>query len=144
MDAFDIIRSLSALGFVVALIYGLGVIVQRIRPLQLSMNQDKPESRLRTIETHTIDARRKLLLVRFDDQEHLIMLGADGETLISTQAAKEIEASEQNLEQTNKEISTLSTKEMTGQLPPLSALPGLMLGHWRATSKKNTNNTEAA
>jgi len=41
-------------------------------------------NRLAIIEIRAMDARRKLVLVRRDDREHLIMLGATGETVIES------------------------------------------------------------
>jgi flagellar protein FliO/FliZ len=40
------------------------------------------ESRLEIIETKHVDAKRKLVLVRRDDTEHLILLGPNSELLV--------------------------------------------------------------
>lgn len=40
--------------------------------------------RLSVVETLQIDHKRRLVLVRRDDKEHLIVLGADGEAVVET------------------------------------------------------------
>lgn len=42
------------------------------------------DKRLGAIETAAVDARRKLLLVRRDDVEHLVMIGGPVDMLIET------------------------------------------------------------
>lgn len=44
----------------------------------------KPEPRLGVIEQATVDSRRRLLLVRRDDVEHLIMTGGPVDVVIET------------------------------------------------------------
>jgi hypothetical protein len=44
----------------------------------------KPERRLSITEQYNIDARRRLILIRRDDVEHLIMTGGPVDVLIET------------------------------------------------------------
>lgn len=44
----------------------------------------RPEPRLGVIEQATVDSRRKLLLIRRDDVEHLIMTGGPVDVVIET------------------------------------------------------------
>jgi flagellar protein FliO/FliZ len=44
----------------------------------------KPERRLDVVEQWSIDARRKLILIRRDDVEHLIMTGGPVDVIIET------------------------------------------------------------
>jgi len=43
--------------------------------------------RLSVVETVMIDTRRRAALIRFDGREHLVLLGAAGETLIESRDA---------------------------------------------------------
>jgi len=43
--------------------------------------------RLKIVEVLPLDARRKLLIIRKDDKEHLIVLGPTGETVVESAAA---------------------------------------------------------
>lgn len=44
--------------------------------------------RLSVVETLPLDARRKLAIVRCDGREHLLVLGAQGETVVESSAAR--------------------------------------------------------
>lgn len=44
----------------------------------------KPEKRLAVVEQWTLDARRRLVLIRRDDVEHLIMTGGPVDVVIET------------------------------------------------------------
>ncbi len=53
------------------------------------------KKRLMLVESLTLDARRRLAIIRCDDKEHLIILGSTGETIVETgMAAVEPEAGE--------------------------------------------------
>ena len=41
------------------------------------------KKRLSVVETMALDARRRVAIIKCDDTEHLIMLGASGETLVA-------------------------------------------------------------
>lgn len=41
------------------------------------------KKRLSVVETMALDARRRVAIIKCDDAEHLIMLGASGETLVA-------------------------------------------------------------
>lgn len=41
------------------------------------------KKRLSVVETMALDARRRVAIIKCDDTEHLIMLGASGETVIA-------------------------------------------------------------
>lgn len=42
------------------------------------------KKRLSVVETMALDARRRVAIIKCDDTEHLIMLGASGETLVAS------------------------------------------------------------
>ena len=42
------------------------------------------KKRLSVVETMALDARRRVAIIKCDDAEHLIMLGASGETLVAS------------------------------------------------------------
>ena len=79
-----IIQFIFALGFVIALLalfaYGakrLGFIAR----VTVGAN-GKQEKRLNIVEIMPVDAKRRLVLIRRDNKEHLIMLGAERDLLI--------------------------------------------------------------
>ena len=75
MDITDIARMLAAL----AVTLGLGglalVAVRRFAPLAILKMKPPAERRLSVIETLMLDPQRRLLLIRCDDEEHLLLLG---------------------------------------------------------------------
>ena len=83
---FDIIRAIFALAVTLGLM-GLCVFALRrygpdaVRRLQSA----RPERRLQVLETLTLDPARRLVLVRIDAEERLILLGEG--RLLSTQSA---------------------------------------------------------
>lgn len=82
MEFVEYLRFPAALAFVLAL-FGAGIFAMR----RLGFATGTPmglfdDRRLCLVESLSLDGRRRLLLVRRDDREHLILLGTAGETLI--------------------------------------------------------------
>lgn len=80
-DLPDIMRLLVSLGFVIALMGGLAFVLKRLG-FAGSLPQAQGQKRLKVLETLPLDARRRLMIVQCDDQEHLVLLGANGETVV--------------------------------------------------------------
>ena len=79
-----IIQFILALGFVIALLFAFAYGAKRFGFIpRITINSDKAnERRLNVVEILPIDAKRRLLLIRRDDKEHLIMLGTESDLLI--------------------------------------------------------------
>lgn len=82
IDSSQIMKLISALAFVLALMALLGLVMRRLnhggRMAPLSRR------RLKLVETLSLDPRRRLAIVRCDDREHLLILGTNSETVIET------------------------------------------------------------
>ncbi len=86
MDLNDYAKFVAALVFVLALMAGLGMVLKRIGLGPGSMlSSDK--RRLKIIEILPLDARRRAVLLRRDNAEHLVILGPSGETVVETHIA---------------------------------------------------------
>jgi len=78
---------------VFALVFVLGLVALLILGLRkLGFGSPTPtighkNKRVRIQEVTAVDARRRLVLVRHDDREHLILLGANGETIVESRDA---------------------------------------------------------
>ena len=88
MDWLDWARSLFALILTLALIVGVAYGARRLGMLQPGAQGPK---RLRVTESLMLDPRRRMVIVRCDDREHLILLSPAGDIVVGEQAAKEEE-----------------------------------------------------
>ncbi len=86
MEAETYFRFVLALVAVLALIAILAVVGRRLG-LMATPLFGKPGGRLKIMEVMAIDTRRRLVLVRRDGEEHLLLLGANGETVVETKIA---------------------------------------------------------
>ncbi len=87
MDWTQYMQAVLALIFVLGL---MGVAIFALR--RLGFGSPTPtlghrNKRVRVIEVTAVDARRRLVLVRHDDREHLILLGQNGETIVESRDA---------------------------------------------------------
>ena len=83
IDLSQLARFAAALIFVLCLMGGLALVLRRIKDGQLPGTMGA-KRRLKIVEILPLDARRRLVLLRRDSVEHLVILGTDGETVIET------------------------------------------------------------
>lgn len=86
MDWLDWARTLFALIATLALIAGAAYAARRLGMLQPNAQGVR---RLKISETLMIDPRRRLVLVRLDGREHLLLLGPGGDIVVSDTEAKD-------------------------------------------------------
>lgn len=83
MSAVDYLRFVMALAFVLALVGVFALLLRRYGPSAgLPISRAKGERRLGVVEVLGLDARRRLVLVRRDGVEHLLLLGPDRDLLV--------------------------------------------------------------
>lgn len=76
MDFFGLMRAVFALAIVLGLILGLAYVLRRYAPqLMARLQAERGERRLKVVETLVLDPARRLVLVRVDDEERLVLLG---------------------------------------------------------------------
>ena len=80
----DYLRFLFALLFVLGLIGGLALVGKRFGVGNRGPTTRGTGRRLAIVETLALDAKRRLVLVRRDGTEHLVLIGATGEQVIET------------------------------------------------------------
>lgn len=83
MDFSEIFRFVAALAFILGLIGLCAVLARRfgLAPGASSMGAQK---RLSIVEVRPVDARHRLLLIRRDGKEHLVLIGGDHPLLIES------------------------------------------------------------
>jgi len=86
MDLGEYLRFFFALGFVLVLIAGLAALVRRsgFGERLAATPSSAGERRLHLVEVRPLDAKRKLVLLRRDDREHLVLLGVTSDLLIES------------------------------------------------------------
>jgi flagellar protein FliO/FliZ len=86
MEFSDIAQSLLALMFVAGLILLCSFLLRKYGTEKLTMATRKPqhEKRLSVVEATMLDGRRKLVLIKRDNTEHLLLLSPTHETVIET------------------------------------------------------------
>jgi len=84
MEFENYFRFLLALVFVLALIGVLTWLARRFGVGGGGVARTARGKRLRIVEATPIDGRRKLVLLRRDDVEHLVVLGPNAETVVET------------------------------------------------------------
>lgn len=84
MDLLDYARAVFALIATLALIVGVAYGARRLGMLQA--NPQAPR-RLKLTESLMLDPRRRLVIVRCDGREHLLLLSPAGDVVVSEVAA---------------------------------------------------------
>ncbi len=85
MDLLDWARTLFALIATLALIVGAAYAARRLGMLQPGGPGVK---RMRVTETLLIDTRRRMVIVRVDEREHVLLLGPGGDLVVGDMVAK--------------------------------------------------------
>lgn len=86
MDLLDWARTLFALIATLALIVGAAYGARRLGMLQPGAPGVK---RMRITESLLIDTRRRMVIVRVDEREHVLLLGPGGDVVVGDMPAKE-------------------------------------------------------
>lgn len=92
MSPFDYIRFIASLAFVLALLLGAAYALRRWGhkvPGLISLGSANQDGRLAIIASLPLDPRRKLILIRRDTTEHLLLLGPEGATVVETAISKQ-------------------------------------------------------
>ncbi len=87
MEVILLIKAISGFVFVIALMYLFSWILKRTGVAN-NLAAARSESRLKIVEFLPVDHGRKLMIIKRDDKEHLLLLGANSETVIETDIKK--------------------------------------------------------
>jgi flagellar protein FliO/FliZ len=90
VDTVSWLRAVGALAFTLALLFGFAILLRRyghkLGALGMAMPGSKSK-RLSVSEMLPIDARHRLLMLRRDGVEHLVILGPAGATVVESNIA---------------------------------------------------------
>lgn len=90
MDTLSWLRAVGALAFTLALLFGFAILLRRYGHKLGALGMAVPGSktkRLSVSELLPIDARHRLVMIRRDATEHLVILGPTGTTVVETNIA---------------------------------------------------------
>ncbi|MFN3700237.1 MAG: FliO/MopB family protein [Alphaproteobacteria bacterium] len=79
----QILQLIMALALVIGLMSGLALVMKRLG-LGHATPVNKSAKRLKIIESLPLDGRRRLILIECDRKQHLVILGLNGETIVTT------------------------------------------------------------
>ncbi len=83
-DLPQFLRLIIALGVVLMLMGGLAMLIKKLGlSAHTSIIRSGDRKRLQIVESIPLDARRRLVIIKCDKQEHLVILSANGETVIA-------------------------------------------------------------
>ena len=77
------VKAIASLVFVLGLIAGAAYLARRFGAAGGGL-LGRGKRRLSLVETLPLDSRRRLLLVRRDDTEHLLLIGGAGDVVVET------------------------------------------------------------
>ncbi len=125
MDVVDFSRYFAGLLIVLGLLGGFAVIVRRGWlpggfPAIANLSAPRPKRRLTVKESLILDPRRRVVIVKADDQEHVLLLGPERETVLETRPAHADPVFAPELPDEGGDGR--SDGEASGR-PPLTALP---------------------
>ncbi len=93
MEAFDLLRYFAALLLVLGLLGGFLFIVRRGwipgLPTIATLTGARGDRRLEVSESLVLDPRRRVVIVKADEEEHVLLLGPERELVLATRPAKE-------------------------------------------------------
>ncbi len=82
MELSAYFRFVAALLFVLGIIGVFALLARRFVPGARNINRRGTKRRLSVVEVIPVDTKRRLVLIKRDDTEHLVMLGPNGDTVV--------------------------------------------------------------
>jgi flagellar protein FliO/FliZ len=116
METISLIKTLGALGLVLGLIAVAAFLARHFFGAS-GYGRRRDERRLSVVEALTLDARRRVLLVRCDATEHLVLLGSNSEAVLTPR-------------------SDVAMNPAAAAPPPIVREPSPEGPQWRATSPR--------
>ncbi|MBI1300120.1 MAG: hypothetical protein GC137_00540 [Alphaproteobacteria bacterium] len=83
-DLPQFVKLVLSLAIVVGLMGGFAFLLKKLGIATEAHMKSGQENRLKIIESIPLDARRRLVIIRRDNQDHLVILGPNSETVLET------------------------------------------------------------
>jgi len=99
-DAPDFMRLFIALISVLGLMVLFAFVMKKLGLAQSVKLKSTDKPRLKIVESLPLDARRRAVILRRDDVEHLIILNTNGETVVERSISVPVDSSGNDTQQT--------------------------------------------
>ncbi len=96
----ELLRLLLALGVVLCLMGGLAFALKKLGFSQNPAMKSGDKRRLKVLESLPLDARRRVVILQCDKDEHLVILNPNGETVVQNNITSPVDGSPQNEKKT--------------------------------------------
>ena len=83
LEAINYLKFLFALLFVIGLIGGLALLAKRFGLGNRGPTSKSKTKRLSILETLPLDPKRRVMLIKCDDREHMVLIGPNSEQTLS-------------------------------------------------------------
>lgn len=95
MEFLPFLKYILGLIFVLGLIAGAAYVARHFGMVPRASQKSSSERRLEITEVLSVDAKRRLILIKRDEQEHLVLLGPERDLLIEQNIGAKAPSSEQ-------------------------------------------------
>ncbi len=102
MDMVSYTRFFIAFIFVIGLMFGLSWLARRFMPGAIPLTEATRHKRLKLIEILPVDGKRRLVLLKRDNVEHLILLGQGRETIIENNISSPLDGPKEKKNNTRR------------------------------------------
>ena len=93
MEMAGLIKLFAALVFVLALMGGLTLLLRKLGLGHPGL-AGRSDKRLKLVEVLPLDARRKAVILECDGEQHLVLLGPAGDTVVTNNLPKRVVSNE--------------------------------------------------
>ncbi|WP_455475283.1 flagellar biosynthetic protein FliO [Bartonella sp. B17] len=112
-SAANIVISLVLFIIMIVAIFAIIVFLYRLNIKNFNINRKKCPSRLTICDTITIDRTRRLILIRHDNTEHLLLIGGQKDIIVESKAVSTRTTHESIYQQKRNTQSTLTVTDIT-------------------------------
>ena len=83
MDLLTILKFVAALGLVLSLIGGCAFLATRLN-LVSNLSRKPSQRRMEVLESLVLDAKHRMMIVRSDEREHVLLFGPSGDVVVES------------------------------------------------------------
>lgn len=86
MDVLTVLKFVAALALVLSLIGGCAFIASRLN-LVSNLTRAGNKRRMEVVESLVLDAKHRMMIVKSDDREHVLLFGPSGDLVVESRDA---------------------------------------------------------